>query len=76
MEFQELAKMGNRWELIEVNYATCDECWSHTVCNIYSRDWGCNCMKCREMGKLFKLKNICGSCMGKWLKSRDMDNAE
>ena len=65
-----------QWELVEVTFATCDECWDNNTCNVYRKAWGCSCMKCTDIGMLYRIKNICGNCMGKWLKLRDMDNAE
>ena len=63
------------WELIDVDYDTCKLCEDYTVCNIYITESTCNCLKCISMGNRI-IKAVCGACMGKWLKSRDMDNAE
>jgi len=71
-EYQERAKMAN-WELVEVVESVCDECYNDAACNIYRRPWACDCAKCRDYDRLFRVKALCGSCMPKWLKSRDMD---
>ena len=70
-EYQEHAKMAN-WELIEVAYDNCSLCEEQRSCNIYLIEHTCQCLKCRDI-KPFRQKAICGSCLGKWLKSRDMD---
>ena len=73
MEYQERAKMAN-WELVEVTKAICDECESIDSCNVYRTPHGCICLKCLDRKReVYAYAYICGGCMGKWLKSRDMD---
>ena len=65
------------WDLIEVVSGQCDECGiDNMMCNVYRTKRVCQCLKCQSMGFNYALKYVCGGCMGKWLKSRDMDNAE
>ena len=73
MEFQERAKMAD-WELIYVTDALCDECEELQTCNIYRTPLTCICNKCDEMKRIhFRYRNICGACLSKWLKSRELD---
>ena len=65
--------MAKNWELVEVSFNCCDECWTHTNCNIYRKVWSCNCLKCGDREQLYRFKNLCGACLPKWLKSRDLD---
>ena len=72
-EYQEHAKMAN-WELFEVLKTVCDECDTEATCNAYRTPHGCICLKCLETKReVYVYAYICGGCMGKWLKSRDMD---
>ena len=75
-EYQEHAKMAN-WELIYVTDAICDQCSELLTCNIYRTPFGCACNKCKRLERvLYRYMNVCGGCLGKWLKSRDIDDAE
>ena len=65
------------WELIYVTDAICDECSELLTCNIYRTPLGCVCNKCNEIERVhYRYRNMCGGCLGKWLKSRDIDDAD
>jgi hypothetical protein len=63
------------WELIYVDNVTCDECLNPAACNIYRRNVTCICLKCRDLDRMeYRYRHICGGCLGKWLKSRELDD--
>lgn len=65
------------WELIYVTESLCDECNELLTCNIYRMPFTCACLTCKGLIKTkYRYRNICGGCLGKWLKSRDIDDAD
>jgi hypothetical protein len=76
MEYQERVKMA-KWELIEVDNVTCDECQNPATCNIYRMNISCICLACRDLDRTdYIYLHVCGNCLAQKLKTREFDDGE